>query len=336
MRVFLIAFILLSARVSGQELKIIHTDKNTGIRGLSVVTNKIIWVSGSNGWVGRSTDAGKNWDWTQVKGYEKLDFRDIEGFSDKRAIMVNAGSPAVILLTEDGGTNWKEVYRNESKDIFLDGMDFWNDRKGLIYGDPINKRMQLLQTNDFGQSWEDISAKNPIDLQEGEASFAASGTAIRTLKGGYAWIATGGAKSRVFYSPDFGNSWQAFDHPVIQGKNSAGVFSLAFLSARTGYAVGGDYLIDSIRTRASFLTTDGGRTWSIPQTGTYGYRSAVEYINAKKLVAAGTSGVDISTDGGATWKNISRESFNCVRKAKKGSLVVLAGAKGKIALLSSR
>ena len=39
-----------------------------------------------------------------------------------------------------------------------------------------------------------------------------------------------------------------------------------------------------------------------------GYRSDVMYIDLNTLVATGTSGTDISTDGGKNWKNISTKS----------------------------
>ena len=52
----------------------------TSIRGLSVVTDNVVWVSGSNGMVGTSINGGKDWRWFQVKGFEKTDFsRRIKG-----------------------------------------------------------------------------------------------------------------------------------------------------------------------------------------------------------------------------------------------------------------
>ena len=49
----------------------------TSLRGLSVVDDNNIWVSGSRGTFARSTDGGKTFTYTQLKGYEKSDFRDI-------------------------------------------------------------------------------------------------------------------------------------------------------------------------------------------------------------------------------------------------------------------
>ena len=327
---FLLIACLISSVVYSQQITELQGGKNTSIRGLSVVNNHIAWVSGSNGYTALTTDAGKTWTWNQVPGYEKFDFRDIEAFSATDAVMVNAGSPAVILLTTDSGRSWKEVYRNASPDIFLDGMDFWNRSHGIIYGDPIAEKMQLLETLDGGKSWKDISNNLSVPLIKGEASFAASGTAIRTGKSGKGWIATGGTQSRLFSSDDYGQTWQASALPITQGQSSSGPFSIAFYNRKKGVAAGGDYLKDTLRSNNFILTQNGGRTWTKPEINPFGYRSAVEYVSKKILIATGTSGTDISRDGGYTWTNLSPEGYNCIRKAKKGNWVLLAGGKGKI------
>jgi photosystem II stability/assembly factor-like uncharacterized protein len=315
-----------------QQIIPLQSGTNTSLRGLSVVNDSVAWVSGSNGYIALSSDGGKKWDWKQLQGYEKFDFRDIEAFSATEAVIVNAGSPAVILLTKDGGESWKEVYRNSSPDIFLDGMDFWNRQHGIIYGDPIEGQMQLLQTTNGGNSWKNISQQLKIKLAAGEASFAASGTAIRTGKGGRIWIATGGTQSRIFHSKDFGKSWEVYGCPIIQGENSKGPFSIAFIDNKIGVAAGGDYLKDTLRMNNFLLTKDGGRKWTKPSLGPFGYRSAVEFVSQRVLISTGISGTDLSTDGGLNWKQVSTEGFNCVRKAKKGSWVLLAGGKGRISI----
>ncbi len=328
----ILLFILSFSGLSAQSIQLLQNGKDTSLRGLSVVDDSIVWVSGSKGWTAMSKDGGKNWDWKQIKGYESLDFRDIEGFTESKAIIVSAGTPAVILLTIDGGKSWKEVYRNESKDIFLDGMDFWNADRGIIYGDPIKGQMVLLETRDGGMNWQNISAQNKIPLINGEASFAASGTNIRTGNGGKVWIATGGLQSRIFRSNDYGLNWEATQLPIIQGKNSAGPFSIAFYKNKAGVAAGGDFLSDTSRLNNLVLTKNGGRAWMKPEVTLFGYRSAVEYLSKNELLACGPKGIDRSLDGGKTWMKLSDQGFNTVRKAKSGNLVMLTGGNGRIAI----
>ncbi|MBC7915645.1 MAG: oxidoreductase [Pyrinomonadaceae bacterium] len=324
----ILLFIFIS---EAQTITLLDSGKNTSIRGLSVVTNSVAWISGSNGYTALTNDAGKTWKWKQLSGYENLDFRDIEAFSAREAIIVSAGTPAIILKTIDGGSSWKEVYRENSVDIFLDGMDFWNKNHGIVYGDPIKGKMQLLETRDGGNTWKNITINLKVELAEGEASFAASGTAIRTAKRGNVWIATGGMQSRIFHSDNFGKTWEVYKCPIVQGNNSSGPFSLAIYKGKNMVAAGGNYLIDTLRDKNLVLSDDGGKTWSQPSTNLFGYRSAIEYISKKVLIATGTSGTDLSTDGGQTWRTISTVGFNSVRKGKKGNFILLAGPKGKIA-----
>ena len=128
--------------------KTIPPKTDASFRGLSVVDDKVAWVIGSKGWVGRSIDGGNNWEFAQVKGFEKYDFRSLYAFDAKNAIIANAGSPAFILRTSDGGRKWQVAYENADTAAFFDGVDFWNNNEGLIYGDPINGRMLLLSTED--------------------------------------------------------------------------------------------------------------------------------------------------------------------------------------------
>ncbi|MEJ5961086.1 WD40/YVTN/BNR-like repeat-containing protein [Pedobacter immunditicola] len=312
------------------KLRSLTSGTNTSIRGLSVVSDQVAWVSGSNGFIGKTTNGGLHWEWVQPQGYENLDFRDIEAFDEQNAVAVNAGSPAYILLTTDGGKTWKTTYKNMDAAIFLDGMDFWDRRNGIIFGDPIHNQLQILSTNDGGQSWKAISNQLDIKMQEGEASFAASGTTIKTLDKGKVWIATGGAVANIYHSNNYGQTWVKYPCPIWQGENSTGPFSIDFFDAQHGIVVGGNYLQDKARMNNALVTNDGGATWLKPHTSVFGYRSGVLYLHKKLCVAVGTSGVDISKDGGLNWVNIAELGFHAVKKAKKGKLILLAGPKGTV------
>ena len=91
--------------LSAQELVILAQGTKTSFRGLSIVKN-CIWVSGSGGTAGRSTDAGETWQWFAVSGQEKNEFRDIEALDSNTAIIMGISSPAYIFKTNDGGKTW--------------------------------------------------------------------------------------------------------------------------------------------------------------------------------------------------------------------------------------
>jgi len=297
-----------------------------GFRGLSVVDSKVIWISGQKGLVGRSMDGGTTFHWRRIDGFSKLDFRTLHAFDKKTAVVATAGTPAAILRTADGGKNWTQCYISRDSAMFFDGVGFWDKNCGLIFGDPINGRMFLMETFDGGKTWLEIPFEDRPQLVEGEAAFAASGTTIRTLPNGHVYIATGGIKSRLWHSRDYGHHWEVFETPIIQGKPSQGIFSIAFKDTMIGVIVGGDYTLPNDTTANCFYTEDGGRSWKRPYSVPGGYRSCVEYLDSGMLITVGTSGIDVSGADGMHWSGYLTVSANVVKKFSKGRMYVRAGS----------
>ncbi|MGB4770486.1 MAG: YCF48-related protein [Chitinophagaceae bacterium] len=314
-----------------QRIEMVTEQGKCSIRGMSVVSDNIVWVSGSNGTVGRTVDGGKTWTWMQVKGHEKNDFRDIEAFDEKTAIIMAVGEPAFILKTFNGGSTWKRVYEDSSKGMFLDAMEFWENGNGIVVGDPIDNKIYVARTADYGVSWERYNTKSLPATDSGEAMFASSGTNIRKYSSQEAMVVTGGKRSRLLMH----ERW--VDIPMLQGGNSTGANSLAVWNEAPRKAriviVGGDFQQDSSTVGNCVYSTNGGRTWKIPEVPPHGYRSCVEFLTGQMLVACGTSGVDISMDGGKKWRLVSKESFHVCQRAKTGNVVYLAGSRGRIAKL---
>jgi len=89
-------------QIRAQMVRVLTDSNKLSLRGLSVVNNQTLWVSGTGGTVGRSIDEGKTWIWITVPGFEKRDFRDIEAFDDQTALIMAVAEPAAILKTSDG------------------------------------------------------------------------------------------------------------------------------------------------------------------------------------------------------------------------------------------
>ena len=68
-----------------------------------MVDDRTAWAAAADGRVGITTDGGATWRFARVPGHEQRDFRDVEGFSATRALIVAAGSPGLILDTADAG-----------------------------------------------------------------------------------------------------------------------------------------------------------------------------------------------------------------------------------------
>ena len=71
-----------------------------------MVSDQVVWVSGSMGTVGRTADGGQTWKMAPIPGYEKVDFRSLYAFDSLQALVANAGSPMHVLRTNDGGRSW--------------------------------------------------------------------------------------------------------------------------------------------------------------------------------------------------------------------------------------
>jgi len=333
-RFTLLLVIYFSLRMSGtaQTIELLTSGTTVSIRGMSVVNDNIIWVSGTNGTVGRSLDAGKTWQWITVKGFEKTDFRDIEAFGPQTAIIMGIAEPAMILKTTDGGVNWKTVFTDSTKGMFLDAMDFYDAKHGIVVGDPIDSKFFIAKTINGGNNWRKTPSVMQSKAIPGEGCFASSGTNVHYFRNKDFLFVSGGTASRLH--DDAGGR----PLPIIQGQESTGANSIAVRhnGPKVGdnfIIVGGDFKHDQDTTLNCLITHDDGHTWIHPTTPPHGYRSCIIYLSNKKLLCCGTSGVDLSTDGGMTWRLITHDGFHVCCKAKKGKSVFLAGSNGRIAKL---
>ncbi len=326
-RIYFLFSVFFITTIQAQQVKIISAEVKSSFRGLSVVDNKTIWVSGSNGVVGRSVDGGNKWSFQTVSGYEKTDFRDIEAFNDSTAIIMGIDCPARILKTTNAGATWELMFEDTTKGMFLDAMEFWNEKSGVVLGDPIQGKAFTARLSKTSSTWEPKSYNKRPPLDSGEAFFASSGTNIRTLNNHDMVAITGGVHSNLLINN------QKIKLPILQGIESTGANSIAVKDSNTFMIVGGDFMKkDSIEGNYCF-TKNKGKTWEFSKQPPSGYRSCVEYLGKSNWITCGLNGVDYTTDDGLHFSKISEEGFHVCRKAKNGKSVYFAGGKGRIGKL---
>jgi photosystem II stability/assembly factor-like uncharacterized protein len=288
------------------------------LRGLSAISDRVAWASGTRGTVVRTIDGGATWQVLTVPRADSLDFRDIEAFDHRRAFVMSIGngSASRIYKTVDGGATWALQFTNADTAAFYDCIGFWNAERGLAVSDPVRGRFRVLGTSDGGASWLEVRSDRIPPAAAGEAAFAASGTCLVVGRPDNVWIASGGgSEARVYRSGTGGINWQVASTPIRSGAPSRGIFGIAFADGQRGVAVGGDYQDPTDTTANVALTGDGGATWRLAIGHPMGYRSGVAYVpetGGRVLVAVGTSGSDYSTDGGDTWIPIDTVGFNSV------------------------
>ncbi len=313
-------------------LAVLSSGTTSSLRGLSAVNDRVAWASGASGTVLRTVDGGATWKRIPAPDSADLDFRDVHAFSEDSAILMSAGPGPLsrIYTTSDGGAHWKLTLKNEDEKGFFDAIAFWDRKRGLLAGDAVNGRMTLLRTEDGGASWK--PAVMPVAL-EGEGAYAASGTCVTVGRNGRAWFATGGAESaRVFRSTDWGVTWQVSNTPVRHDGAGSGIFSIAFWDDLHGVVVGGKHSAPTESADNIAFSEDGGVTWKAPSAQRpTGYRSAVlAAVKRKILIVTGTTGTEISRDGGATWQPLGAEGYHALSLG--GSTIWASGNKGAIAV----
>ncbi len=313
------AFVLLCAAAAPAQSWIPQISGTTAsLRGVHAVNGRVVWASGTAGTYLITHDGGATWRAGQVPGAEKLDFRAVWAFDNAAAYLlsIGTGEQSRIYRTVDSGAHWALLFTNPHAKGFFDGIAFWDRKNGIIAGDPVDGHTVIFTTGDGGEHWQRQSTA-PAPASEG--AFAASNTSLAIMGPHEVWLGTTAA--RVLHSQDNGRTWTAAATPIRHDGAGAGIFSVAFSDPLHGVAIGGDYTKASDPQENIATTVDGGLTWTAPAgPPPAGFRSAVAYLPDKKMwIATGTSGSDISLDGGASWKRFDTTGYNALGFISSGA-----------------
>ena len=306
---------------------------NASFRSVSVAGADVVWIGGTKGTFVRSADGGQTWQTGTVPDASACDFRDVQAIDARTAYLMSAGpaekGQARIYKTTDGGQSWALLYQTQQLGVFFDGMDFWDEDHGLVFGDPINNKWMILTTADGGRSWQPVPESALPVMQPNEAAFAASGSSMVMQGKRNVWIASGGAmSSRVFRSTDRGRTWAASTTPLPAGE-ATGLFGMQFFSPKIGMVVGGNYKQEKQPGLNAAITRDGGLTWqTVSPTNPPGLKEAVALLPGDRLLVIGPSGTSLSADQGQTWQALDTEGHHSVACAKGTCYAV--GATGKV------
>jgi photosystem II stability/assembly factor-like uncharacterized protein len=364
------AFLLIANTASAQwEIEDSHT--TASLRGIHNVGGGVAWASGTGGTVLRTLDDGKTWQTCPIPlagtkdTAEKLDFRGIQAFDEKTAIVMSSGpgDQSRLYKTTDGCQTWKLLFINPDKNGFWDALIMSDMQNGWLLGDPIGGKFVVGQTSDGGTTISGLTPPAKIEISGtpwqidagARGAFAASNSAfaIRPLTQPQnpcqymmAWFGTGGPDGALIIrlqrdSPqcsDTGHeTWIGTKAPLAGDNSTSGVFSLAFRNDENGIAVGGDYSKPNEAGGTEAFSIDDGKTWLPAQTPPHGYRSAVAYDpNKKTWITVGPNGTDISTDDGRNWRPLTPTPHDAPDADKNWnalSLPFVVGPKGRIGKL---
>ena len=301
--------------------------KQNSYRGLHWTNDSTVWLSGSNGSILVSNNAGQSWD--SLNTPTNQDYRSIWVLDNGTIITAPAGQPAAIFTTSSNGEIWQEVYNNDNEAAFFDAIHFVDENTGFAFSDPVEGEFLLLKTNDGGATWH--QEKTIPDAWPGEAGFAASNASIASSDGNL-FIGTGGSQSRIFKHNITSKGWQVNTISTKFNSEAGGIYAMATQNNRYGIvAVGGAYDQPNDSTGTAFYSHDSGKSWQAAKTLPKGYLSGVANIPGTTIfVGVGTRGTQVSFDAGVHWQEINNYSLNTIRFNPSGTIGLAVGSKGRL------
>ena len=330
----------LHAQEKNVDVKYFSTQPNISIRALEVLNDSTVWFAAHKGVWGYTVDAGKTWHIDSIQYDGKApQFRSIAVLDEITILLLSIESPALLYKTTDKGKNWKLVYTDTNKDIFFDCMKFVDAKHGYAIGDPIDGCMQLIETNDAGNTWNRVACTTLPTIENGEAFFASSNTSI-ALYGKKMWIATGGLKSRVLHQSQNNKSFQIQNPGILQGEKMGGIFSIDFYNKNIGAVVGGNYDKVDASIESIFYTKDAGKSWKAFKTPVPYFGSCVQFMSKNNFYVTSNSGTtkfDLKSNKSLELLDANQQKlkFNTLRISPSGKTIWLAGSAGRIARLKN-
>jgi photosystem II stability/assembly factor-like uncharacterized protein len=185
---FLLLLTALSPKQTHAQWDIEESHTAASLRGIHNVGGGIAWASGTNGTVLRTEDGGHLWQACSMPpGAEKLDFRGIQAWDEKIAIVMSSGpgDQSRLYKTTDGCQTWKLLFTNPDKEGFWDAIQFTDKNHGFLLGDPVpvdgskKKRLTFKQTFDGGKTWISWERKTKeLSFGDKVSAFAASNSSL--------------------------------------------------------------------------------------------------------------------------------------------------------------
>lgn len=201
-----------------------------------------------------------------------------------------------ILKTTDGGSTWTHANKGLGN-LYIGSLFMHPDNPQVLLAaagsNVYHEGTGVYLSTDGAATWEPVL----IDPNEESEGFHSVEISIADPE-----IAYAASSNRVYRSEDAGRSWTvmtppgtAWGEPPVRGGFPIDLqvdprdANRVFINAYGG---------------GNFLSTDGGRTWTVASTGYTGAQTrgvAVDPNHPGRVWVTGRSGLFVSTDGGSTW-----------------------------------
>jgi hypothetical protein len=210
-----------------------------------------VWVCGDGGVVLKTTNSGNNWLNVSNGLPNGLNLVTISSRAlDTVLTAGNMGTTTYVYRTQNGGTNWTQVFTQANGHI--NAIWMISMTQGFMVGNPVGGRWSLWKTNNSGLNWDSTGLYLP---QSGSETGWNNSLAIV-----YNTIWFGTNNTRIYKSTNIGISWTYATTP--EQKSTAVWINLDTTSNTFAYSGGNNV----------YYTTSGGVNWtqiSCPDTGSF-------------------------------------------------------------------
>lgn len=272
----------------GASWRLVHTT-SPGLSAIEVASAGTVYATG-NGELLRSDDGGERWSAAPLSGAPRGTPRSISCATASACLVLLAvtskgeAPTSVPIRTGDGGRTARAV------SVVRQGLgadsydaDFAPGGRAVVVGD----LGQILVSDDLAEPLRELGGiHGPIF----EGTFRTLGR--RTI------ITTGPLGSDLAWSNDAGHSWRDISLPVPRGHF---VHDFSFLNQKTGFVL----TLNDGSKAALLRTHDGGRSWRLGARGTQRGYLAILALGPRRLLAAGTGGMQLSRDDGRRFRPVA-------------------------------
>ena len=260
------------------------------INSLSFSENTGI-VVGYGGKIGRSTDQGSSWIFTESVLQQDLNFEPLSFINENTGWLTRSGytGQSPVFKTTNGGLNWENIYMTSPSPVWI---QFLNANTGYY-----RSGNTLYKSTNSGYNWTQTA---PPNITVSSVNFSDANT-------GYACgYVTTPIRPRLIKTVNGGSTWDTIH---ITPDYSA-VTSFNFINSNTGW-VSLAYVVYPMGTNSRiFKTTNGGVNWSVQRIDSNASHRKISFINDLTGWASVTSSNSSSSNliktsnGGNSWFNL--------------------------------